>query len=341
MSAIADRVTSNIPGAVSVRATYGGNTIGGGLLEVADETQAYIGDAWVVQARREAFSYYDAGIFEFGRNDASGIESATEYGRAFDKLISQALGKFSKVVTCNCPPRSLVDFSNWDSALDTFETLGHRAQLATAVAKYNQRHYDLYSDFLAKVPATYLIYQLMRDAYHPTNAAGANVIGDAIAAKLNDATPPNSAAPIIAGRVVNYLFGQPTAGSWSTKPATQNFDAGNALALLPRIANLEDQGISAEATGAKVSFPTVTVNQNAQVWAHVFMRNGTGGIVDFYIDRGTGNEIKVTKNTSWIYEHYPQSVLVGGSLAAGSHTIEAETTTSNRTTVIGVTVAGV
>lgn len=317
-----------------VNATYGGNTIGGGLFEVADETQAYVGGQWVTCTRGRSFSDFEAFIFEFGRNDSSPSENSTEFRKAYDKVISQALAKFPKVVSGNCPPRS-DDQLSWNIVADGFDNQGHRAQVATVAAKYNTRHVDTYTNFLNLVTAgTYTIAQLMRDTWHPTYTYGSNVIADAIIAALNDTTAPTIAAPEVSGRVVNYLFGAPASGTWTTGLGVSNVGSAD---VIPRVSSLEDQGLTTKGTGNRITFPATKAHQ---VWAHCFMRNGTGGSIRFYIDRGTGAEVSQVKDTSWVYEHYPQAFLVAGNLSAGTHTIEAETTTGEQVTVIGITVVG-
>src|SRR3954465_3642687 len=48
------------------QATYGGNVIGGGLLELADSSQAYVSGAWSAVSRAVNYSAYSAVVFEFG-----------------------------------------------------------------------------------------------------------------------------------------------------------------------------------------------------------------------------------------------------------------------------------
>lgn len=327
-----DRVNTALD-AKSVCATYEGNVIGGGLFEVADETQAYVDGAWVPCSRGRAFSEFAGFIMEFGRNDS--FAAVAPYRKAYDKIISRAITLFPRVVTGNCPPRT-DDLLSWNLAADAFVTGGHKAALESVVSKYNTRHVDIFTDFQSLVTAeTYTVAELMRDIWHPTLTTGAEVIGDWIAAALQDSTPPTHAAPEVSGRIVNYLFGQPTLGTWSTIPSALSVDT--VAGLIPRVARLPDQGISASASGAKLSFPTTKAHQ---VWAHVFMRKGTGGSVRFYVDRGTGGEVSALASTSYTIEHYPRSILVADGLSSGDHTIEAETTTAEQVTVVGITVVG-
>lgn len=323
-------------------ATYGGNVIGGGLLELADSSQAYVSGAWSAVSRAVNYSAYSAVVFEFGRNDANNGENATEFRKAYDKLVAQGLGKFPRVVTSNCPPKANAGLLAWDAAADLFITNTHKTQIETAVAKWNTRHVDIFTKFTDLVTAgTYTIAQLMRDVYHPTTDRGAALIAGWVASALQDTTPAIAATPEITGSVVNYLYGQNTAGAWALT-ATGNV-IGPTVSPVPRIANLTDQGNQVAASGAKLSFPGVTVSAGGQVWFHYFTKTA-GGTFDAYVDRGAGGQKKVTVNTTDATiggDNYPRSVLVGDNLSAGAHTIELETTNATAVCILGVTVVGV
>lgn len=335
LEAATETALSSLYEADSFRGTYGGTTAGAALLEVADTTYAYLNGTWTSCTRGTPFSHFRALVFEFGRNDAFDAESAANYRKAYDKILAQGLTYFRQVVTSNCPPRALADLTGWDLGNDLFDTLGHRTQCAAVATKWGHRHYDLYSDFLAQVSgATYTVAQLMRDTFHPTYTTGASLIATKLAAKLLDLTPANSVSPEVSGQVVNYLFGQPTVGSWSFV-STANVVGPN-QGPVPRIANLDDQGLQISASGAKVTFPATRAEQ---IWVHYY-RKTSGGTATVYIDRGTGSQVSFNINTSNAYNNYPQSYLVAGGLSASTHAVEIETTSANPVCILGITAVG-
>lgn len=320
-----------------ITATYGGNLSGAGLLELADETQAYVGGQWVQQTRREQFSSYSACVIQWGRNDEGAI-TAAQHRKSLDKQIAQALAKFPRVVLSNCPPKCLANLSAWDAATDGYINNGHKAEFSPLVTKWGVRSYDLNTNFTSLVTAgTYTVAQLMRDTVHPTATAGAvgtEVIAQAVYNAMEDRTAANSATPEITGRVVNYLFGQPTVGSWALITTT-NVE-GPTEGQAPRLTGGADQGLAISSSGAKLSFPST---QASQIWLHYYQRTG-GGTFDAYVDRGTGSEVKTSINSSSALNNYPRSALIGSDLAAGTHTIELETTSANSVCILGVTVVG-
>lgn len=348
MDSLAARVENGISASYSgssVRATYGGETIGAGLIEVADSTQAYVNGAWTDCVRSLPFSYFKAAVFEFGRNDGgeivSGVQTTADYRKAYDKLLDQCRKYFPRVVSGTCPPKADggATPSTWDVANDEYISLGLSSVLSTVNTKWNARFYDVFTDFQNLVTAgTYTVTQLMRDAYHPTLTTGANIIGDAIVTKLNDSTAMTVATPEITGNVVNYLYGQPTAGTWTFSSVSPN-TVGPNNSPIARISTLADQALRVASTGARVVFPSTKC---AQVWVHFFRLN-TGGSFTCYIDRGTGTEKSITINSTHIYNNYADNRFVGagGLDPSVSHTIEIETTNSTEVKILGVTCVGV
>lgn len=328
-------------GVVHDLATYGGNVIGGGLLEVADETQAYVNSAWSARTRGTPYSDYAAVIFQFGRNDANNSENATEFRKAYDKLVAQGRKYFPRVAIGTPPPKALANLSDWDPDNDAVLTGGYDEEIDTVVTKYNVQHINVMDRFIAlEDAATYTVAQLMRDAYHPTYDTGGGIIAtDCVTAMKANTLPDNDAAEVT-GRVVNYLYGEPASGAWALVSTTNT--TGPTQGPLPRISDQADQGLSIAASGATVEFPDTTVSEGGQVWFHYYTQASSGGTVDFYVDRGTGSEKKISVNTtdSALGTNYPKAILVGDDLSAGSHTISAETTSANRVTLLGVTVNG-
>ncbi|MGH8528090.1 MAG: hypothetical protein ACREXY_28880, partial [Gammaproteobacteria bacterium] len=214
-------------------------------------------------------------------------------------------------------------------------------EVATVVAKWDHRHVNAHTSFTSLInAATYTTAQLMRDAYHPTFDTGGGVLAGLVATQLGTALTATGNTPEITGRVVNYLYGNPTVGSWSFQATTNT--VGPTDGPLPRISDQADQGLKVTSSGAKVTFPDTTTSEHGQVWFHYGVKLASGGAVDFYVDRGTGSEKKVSVNTTDanLGDYYPKSVLVGNDLSAGSHTIEAETTSANQVVMFGVTVVG-
>jgi hypothetical protein len=333
-------ITSRFPNDNTIHetATYGGNYVGGLLLEVADETQAYVASAWTAQTRAVAWSDFQAAIIQTGRNDSGLGTDTTEFRKALDKAVSQALNRMPSVVLCSPTPSANAGLTLWDVA-DPMPT--YLTQFTTVATKYAVPYVNLDTNFKALVTAaTYTIAQLMRDTLHPTLTTGATVIGGYLATELRSKAAHTLATPEITGRVVNYIFGQPTAGSWSLVNTTNA--TGPVDGPLPRIAGIADQGLRATGTGAKLSFPTTTISAGGQVWFTYYTRAATGGVVDFYVDRGTGSEKKLSVNTTYagLGNFYPHTVLVGDNLSAGAHTIECETTSANIVDILGVTAVG-
>lgn len=319
-------------------ATYGGQPIGAGLIELSDSTYAYRNSTWELQTRAVPFSDFDALIFEFARNDGGQIntgtaETLTAFRQAYDKLARQGLKYFPKVVSGVCVPKAAGDVSDWDAAGDEYSAgnLNIGATINTVVAKYNLSHVDGYSRFLALKPP-WTVANLMRDAYHPTYTFGAVKLAEWVKEKLDDGLTPTLATPELTGDVVTYLWGQPTAGTWALVDALSPVGPFNSPIV--RISQLADQGLMTSETGAKVVFPAVEAKQ---VWVHYFRRTD-GGNFTVYIDRGTGQQASRAVTTSHIYHMYPQSYLVSGALGSGTHTIEIETTSSAPVAILGVTV---
>lgn len=324
----------------NTRATYGGQVVGSGLLELADATYAYQSGAWSSALPRGApYSDYSALIFEFARNDGGQIvavtpETKTTFRQAYDKLVAQGLKYFPKVVSGVCVPKATADVSAWDAAADEYLTLNIGAEIATVKTKYNASHVDGVTLFQNLVTSgLWTVSQLMRDAYHPTTSYGARRLGAAIYSALNDGATPILATPELTGDVVNYLYGQPTSGTWAFEPSTAT-NVTPAQSNIPRISNLSDMAIVASASGAKLSFPSTEAKQ---LWVHYFRRTD-GGNFTIYVDRGTGSEVSLAVNTSHIYHYYPQSYLVSGTLSGGTHTVEIQTTSANPVAILGITV---
>lgn len=321
------------------RATYGSCPIGTGLLEVADTTYAYTNGAWTACTRGLPYSHFRAMVFEFARNDGgyivSGIESKTSFRQAYDKLVSQGLKFFPKVVSGVCVPKANATPDAWDLANDEYYTLNIGAEVDTVVAKYNTRHVDVYNKFLNLVTAgTYTVAQIMRDSYHPQYVLGSSIISGWILTALADNTAAVQATPEITGNVVNYLFGEPATGSWAFMSTTNT--VGPNEGPVPRIANLPDQGLNIASSGKRLVFPSTAAKQ---VWVHWYRQIG-GGSFRIYIDRGTANEVSLLCNTNHIYDKYPLCNLVSGSLGSGLHTIELETTNASPVCILGITAVG-
>lgn len=321
-------------------ATYGGNFIGTSLMHLADETWAYVNGSWQQQIRPTPLDAYHALILESGRNDANDVLNKTAYTNAWDKAIAQALKYFPRVIVSTCPRRATDDLTAWAlSANDNMLAEGYWQLIKDVWAKWSVPSYDMFTDFQSLVTAgTYTVPQLMRDIWHPTMTTGANVINAAIAAKLNAYTPPAAlASPTISGKVVNYLFGRPTAGTWTMMSGVNAVGPNNSP--VTNLTTLVDQFPYAAGTGAKVTFPTTKAKQ---VWFHMMMKGTSGGSGVVYVDRGTVNEKSTAFNTTSVgLPNYPTNVLVGNTeLSAGDHLVEVETTNASQVAVLGITVVG-
>jgi hypothetical protein len=323
--------------------TYGGDVSGGGLFELADETKAYenVTQGWVTKARGRPFTDYSALVFEFMRNDASATPVAA-YERAYDKILAQGEKYFSRVVSGNGPPAALPDFTAWNLAGDFAITNGLTAVVGPLATKWGSAHVDTFQRFQDEVTAArYTVAQLMRDTLHPSYDVGATLLSDWIADAYSATPALIAATPMTQGRVLNYLFGQPTAGTWTLTAGYYSTTSPN-VSPLGRVADLPDMARVAQASGAKVSFPSFTCSVgNCQVWAHFLVDSASGGTVNVYVDRGTGSEVMITKNTLQAgLNLYFQAALVADGLAAGAHAIEMETTSAAPVRVVGVTYVG-
>jgi hypothetical protein len=336
---VAERYSHGVYRLDNVRATYGGQVAGSGLIDLADKTYAYRGSSWDGPLTRGTpFSYFDALVFEFGRNDSGSIgsgspETVTSFRQAYDKIVAQGIKYFPKVVSGTPPPKTNEAVTAFDTAGDDYTTLSLSAELASVATKYNVSHVDNYNGFLAQVSSSSAtVPQLMRDMFHQSYALGSTRMGDWIYAALTESKTPIAATPELTGEVVNYLWGQPTVGSWSFVGAANT--VGPYDSPIPRISGQTDQGLTASASGAKVTFPATEAKQ---VWVHYFRRTD-GGNFTIYVDRGTGAQVSLAVNTSHVYHMYPQALLVSGTLAGGAHAIEIETTNASPVSILGVTV---
>jgi hypothetical protein len=313
--------------------TFGGTVVGTGLLELADETQAYLAGAWAPRTRGVAFSAYSGLVFNYGRNDCNAGANLDAFRKAYDKIAAQAFAKeFPSVVSANMPPKALADLSGWDSA-DLCETGGHRAATNTVAEKYGTAHLDTFATMKSWATRGWSVAQLMRDTLHPTYTPALDTLLPAwIAPRLLDDVS-STATPEISGRVVNYLFGQPTAGSWTQTALA----VGTTPSLGPtnRIAGLPDQANIASAAGATVTFPSVTFTQ---AWAHFFVDQTSGGTVNLKVD---GVTVATFNTFQGGVTRYPRSVLIADGLSASPHTVEIETTSGDPVRVLGVTYVGV
>lgn len=318
---------------IAHRGTYSGQVVGAGLLEMADKSYAFTNGSWALQSRAAPFGLFDAMVFVYGRNDATTGENVAEFRKAYDKILAQAKKNgIPRVVSGTPPPQALGDFSAW-SPTDPYEDNGYRSAVNALATKWNSRHVDNFANFKTDVTnGTVTIAQVMYDTLHPTNA-GASRIAASIQAALSASTTLNSATPEIAGEVVNYLFGAPSAGTWALTPVVVG-SMPPTVGPLARIAGLSDLGQQASATGAKLSFPST---QATQLWLH-FWRMTSGGTIDVYIDRGTAQQVKVSLNTGGGIVNYPSSQLIGSNLSAGEHVVEIETTSNGPVSILGVTV---
>ena len=322
--------------------TYGGTVVGSGLLETADVTYAYLGGAWSLKARGVPWNAYAALIFEYARNDANNSEPIQAFRRAYEKVLTQAAKYVSKVISSNAPPLALANLSAWDPSNDKTQTDGFNSAIAALVLKWGQAHVDIWNLFDALVTAgTYRIIQIMYDAIHPNSSHGGREIGNRLAAAYSAASPLLSASPEITGGVVNYLFGQPTAGVWVQTTGLVS-STGPTQSPLNRIAGLTDQANVAAGSGAIVAFPPfVCASGNGQVWAHFLVDSASGGTVNMYVDKGTGSQVLATYNTQQAgVSLYTRSILIADGLAAGSHTVEIDTSSANPVRVLGVTYVG-
>lgn len=325
-------------------ATYGGNVIGGGLLELADTTYSYesAGTGWALRGRGRPFSAYSALVFEFGRNDANNREALAAYTNAYDKILAQGVKYFPKVISGTPPPRAAGDLSAWDLANDVFVSGGYSAAVPALVAKWGSQHVNNHQALQTDVTlGNHTVAQLMRDTWHPSYGAGMTLIGGWIASAYSSAPTLIAATPTIAGEVRNYLFGQPTAGTWALTAGLVS-STGPTQSPLWRIADYPDMANVAQASGAKLSFPAFTCQAGGcQVWAHFLVDSATGGTATIYVDRGTGSQVSVTKGTlAPGLNLYEQAILVANGLAAGVHQVELETTDNGPVRVLGVTYVG-
>jgi hypothetical protein len=331
-------LTGTVAPVSSLTATYGGNRIGMTLLHLADETQAFVNGAWVSQARPAPLEQYCGLILQSGRNDAGFTTNRAAFADALDKAISQGLKFFPRMVLANCVPQANAGLTGWD-ATDPITVQNYQTVFTAAASKWGVPFLNDWQRFQDEVTAgTYTVGQLMRDIYHPTTSTGAAELAASVAAALNAYVGPSSVAtPTIGGRVVNYLFGQPTAGTWVM--VTGASAVGPTNSPVANVTPLADQVPSASGAGAKLVFPS---SKAKQVWVHWLNRGTGGGTFAAYVDRGTENEKTVTVDTTnAALPNYPQTALIGNAaLGAGAHTIELETTSASPVAILGVTCVG-
>lgn len=121
-----------------------------------------------------------------------------------------------------------------------------------------------------------------------------------------------------------------------------SMSGGTSPSPLNRVAGMRDYAHVAQASGARLTFPTFRAGSSGgQVWVHYYVDGASGGTVDAYVDRGTDREVKRSYLTlqSGVTK-YARSILVADGLAAGDHAIEIETTSSGPVRVLGVTYVG-
>lgn len=336
-----DRVTTE--NVTSDSGTYGGNMTGGALFELADETQAYEGSVlgWQVKARGQSFSSYSGVVFEFLGNDAGLAVSA--FQRAYDKVLAQAVKYFDRVISGTGVPRANVGLTGWDPTNDLAVVNGHVAVVPALAAKWGSAHVNNHQKFQDEVTAgRYTVAQIMRDVGHPTYDLGSDLIETWTAsAYLQTPVLVTSAVPEVQGRVLNYIFGQATAGTW-TLTGGQTSLTRPYLTPLIRVAGIADAANIASASGAKLFFPSFTCSvANCQVWVHYLVDSSSGGSAITYVDRGTGSEVASSYSTQQAgVSIYFRSILVADGLGAGSHAVELETTSASPVRVIGVTYVG-
>jgi hypothetical protein len=309
---------------------YGGTTVGSGLMDVADESYYWNGTTWVGAKRGTPFGNYQACAFAYGRNDANNAESLTAFRKAYDKLVSQARKYIPVVVAAGPPPKTDGGVVNWDGA-DPYQVNSYRSTLLTIAAKYNVPFVDHCANFKSLVTlGTNTVAQLMRDPFHPSDAFGIPAMCPKIAAPIIASLPTQNAAPEIAGKVVNYYYGQPSGGSWT-------LGASGGSSPIPRTTGQAEQMLSSSTLNDVCKFPSSTCSQ---VWAHFFM-NQPGGQVTIYVDRGLAGQQSITFDTSTRNDGVMNSVLVADGLSAGPHLVEMQLATGALTRVVGITYVGV
>ncbi len=318
--------------------TYGGNTVGAGLFELADATFAFDAGQWREKQRGHPLEMFNAIFVEFMRNDAGGPgEPVQAYRRALDRIVYQA--RATKIVLGNCPPWPKADYSAWDLS-DLATANGYRDAMVGVASRWNVGLVDTYSSFLSLAPGTYSIRQLMRDVAHPTYGTGSALIAAALVSAYHETRTMNDAIPEIEGKVENYLFGSPVSGTWAMDTSLIS-STGPYKSPLHRVAGLPDAGNVVASSGARLAFPAFRSKGRGQVWAHFYVDSASGGTVKVLIDRGSATESSVTYPTRQdglsLYFH---SVLIADDLAQGTHPVEMETTTSDPVRVVGVTYVG-
>jgi hypothetical protein len=311
------------------KVTVGGTGIAQGLFEMADHTYAYEGGTWNAKTRAVELSAYNSLVFEFGRNESEG---ASDYSKAYEKIIEKAVSAgIERIVASVCPPKASPGLETW--ATDTYDTAGLRAARELLPVKWNVQDVDTYSQFLALVPGTYAISDLMRsDGVHLSSGDGTTVVAQSLAEALAaEPLTPNAETPDLLGDVDNYLFGEPSAG-WTLTDVTST----SLVPVLYRVSGLADKAYRSSGAGQALTFPATEAEQ---VWVHYFLRPGDGSFT-VYIDRGLPGETSRTLSGAGGVI-YPRSAWVALGLSAGSHTVEIESDDAAPVDIIGVTYSGV
>ena len=323
-------------------AAYGSNTMGNGFLELSDSVYAYE-SGWAVKARWKPLASYDMVAFNYLDNEVespvqgtNGRMTTAEYRRGYDKIVHQATRYIPRTIMASSPPECAANFLSWTP---NAATTSGQAVLSAIATKWNVPFVDYWTTFQANSPAPYTIAQLMRDTVHPTNNvgdAGITLMADGIEPYLTATVTPNAATPEIVGTVVSYLWGQPTAGTWTLTSMEQITNTYPGESANYRVAREPDRAMVASATGAKLSFPTAKFSM---LFVHT-IGAGTSGAFNVVVDRGQSRA--VTKSfTELSSGNYPRSFFVADGFTGDAHTVEIETTAAAAVHIVGITYIGV
>lgn len=314
------------PFVTQVNAAFGGNYAGGGIIEVSDQVQVYSGGAWSLATAGTPLSQYKAVTVQYGANDV-GYGNLAATRKAIDKIVDRLVSAgVPDVVVATAPPRATSDLLNWDTAGDSYENSGYRAAIAGVASKYGVHLADIHTLFPTLVPGSYTVAQLMRDVIH-LQTGGAIESGNLVGQRISSSMTLTGATPEIPGRVVTYLYGQPTAGSWTVEAAPYSTQ-------VKRLAGLSPSSITAASTGAVLTYPAT---RGTQIWVHL-LSVATGGTVAVKVDGVTATTVDTSGST---IDQWPKSFLVADGLADTTHTVTIETTNSTKVRVVGVSHVGV
>lgn len=320
-------------------AAYAGSTIGTALLEVSNQTFAFLDGAWQPRERGTPFDAFGAFVFLFMRNDASLSEGAVAYSNAYEKVLENAGRSFPRVIAGSAPPYALRDRSGWDLGNDQAASGGYASALDELWAEWSSCAVDTFELFLGLTSnGLRSVADLMRDQVHPSDGAGATEMGMAFARAFDCGRLPVAGLPAIPGRVVTFLFGEPVVGTWALQAGRSSTSPESPLR---RVAGLPGHFISATDLHSSVAFPPMTCGQ---IWVHYLLDQDGGSTFTVYLDRDTARQRAKAFTTATVgpYHLHTMSRLVASDVNPQPHLVTIALTAGAPapTRLLGITCVG-